>query len=349
MQDSRLGNRHKLIAEVLFIVTSMKTRLDRSRGRKARRISRGSTKRAGFTLIELLVVIAIIAILAAMLLPALAKAKTRAKNLNCMNNFNQLMKAAFMYGNDNTDFLPPNPDDPGDVTPYYHWVSGDQSGWMPTVAAGGSTEAGDPDYLTDPKYALMGQYLGYSVLIYKCPADPRNCPYSGSDPARRGTIIPVIRSYSLNQGVGTVDPGFATSGGHHGKPTLPTNGPWLDGNHSHKSGQPYLTFGKLTDFKSASPADIWTFVDDDPWTINDAAMAVIAAEPQFVDWCSPMHDNGCGFAFADGHSEIHKWKSNLFIHSGVPARQTAKPGLQYNDWFWWAWHATRSIRTYTVP
>ena len=63
-----------------------------------------------FTLIELLVVIAIIAILAAMLLPALAKAKSKAQGVTCMNNGNELAKAMHMYGDDNTEFWPPNPD-----------------------------------------------------------------------------------------------------------------------------------------------------------------------------------------------------------------------------------------------
>jgi len=90
-------------------------------------------------------------------------------------------------------------------------------------------------------------------------------------------------------------------------------------------------------------------VDDDPWTINDAAMAVIANTPDFVDYCSPMHNNACGFSFADGHAEIHGWKSSLFVHSGVPPRTTAQPGLQRNDWFWWASHGTVSTKTGSVP
>jgi len=147
----------------------------------------------------------------------------------------------------------------------------------------------------------------------------------------------------LNQGVGVMAPG------EMGKPTIPVNGPWLDGNHGHTAGHPYVTFGKTSSFTICSASDIWTFIDDDPWTINDAAMAVIAAMPDFVDYCSPMHNNGVGLAFADGHSEIHQWKSNLFIHSGVPPRTTARPGAQYNDWFWWAFHATRSTKTYSVP
>jgi prepilin-type N-terminal cleavage/methylation domain-containing protein len=92
-------------------------------GAKPQEPQPGGTSRQGFTLIELLVVIAIIAILAALLLPALAKAKTKAQGTYCMNNTHQLMLAMILYTQDYTDFFPPNYDD-GNTIQYYNWVGG---------------------------------------------------------------------------------------------------------------------------------------------------------------------------------------------------------------------------------
>jgi prepilin-type N-terminal cleavage/methylation domain-containing protein/prepilin-type processing-associated H-X9-DG protein len=303
--------------------------------------------RAGFTLIELLVVIAIIAILAAMLLPALAKAKSRARNIHCMNNLNQLMKAVFMYTTDYRDFYPPNPDQSFTGSQGCNWVMGNAGGWMPNISAGGNVDGGNPAYVKDSANCLIAPYTGGSLPVFHCPADPRSCPYSGTDPSQLGKNIPVVRSYSMNQGIGTKGKCAGGDGA--------VDGPWLTGTHganTHDNG-PYLTWGRPSEFGRVSPSDIWVLADDDPWTINDAAIAVIAAQPDTVDYVSPMHDNGAGFSFADGHSEIHKWKSNIWKHDGPPSRtdfQTgASSGLGRLDWFWFAWHASRSRTTGTVP
>src|SRR5215475_7530480 len=123
---------------------------------------RRTRSHSGFTLIELLVVIAIIAILAAMLLPALAKAKTKTQGIYCMNNTHQLMLAMFQYTQDFTDFFPPNYDD-GNTTPYYNWVGG-QAG------INGGNEY-DPNILKDPTRSLLAPYQGGNVAMYRCPAD----------------------------------------------------------------------------------------------------------------------------------------------------------------------------------
>jgi prepilin-type N-terminal cleavage/methylation domain-containing protein/prepilin-type processing-associated H-X9-DG protein len=297
--------------------------------------------RSAFTLIELLVVIAIIAILAAMLLPALAKAKGKAINLHCMNNKNQLQKSLIMYATDWTEYYPPNPD-ASQTTPGCDWVSGNGSGGMP-VGSAANADTGNPIFTMDARYSLLAPYIGNNGAVFQCPRDPRIVPYTGTTPQLLGQRIKPIRSVSMQQGVGTKGSCFAPGAGNQ-----KVDGPWLDGAHGHKADNPYATFGKQTDFAICSASDIWVFLDDDPWTINDPACAVIAAMPDFVDYPSPFHDNATGFSFADGHAEIHKWKSGLFIHSGVPPRTTAKPGLEYNDAFWWAWHATRSRITRSV-
>jgi prepilin-type N-terminal cleavage/methylation domain-containing protein len=257
--------------------------------------------RRAFTLIELLVVIAIIAILAAMLMPVLSRAKQRAQGASCLNNGKQLMLALHLYANENNDFYPPNPDD-GNTDAGYNWCGG-------SAGIGGPQEF-DPDVLLDPKRSLLIKYLGQDPKLFKCPADTRVGPYKGANnPSLIGQIIPAARTFSMSQAVGTIDPGFAADySSHSGVPNLPVTGPWLTGVwHQNLHNNPWRTFGKLSDAGPPSPSDLWVFVDEDASGLNDAAFAVDMVNEVWLDAPGTYHNIGCGFAFADGHSETHTW------------------------------------------
>jgi len=250
-------------------------------------------KRA-FTLIELLVVIAIIAILAAMLLPALTLAKQKAVATSCMNDKRQLGLAWMMFSTDNNELLPYNND--------FLFSSSQTFNGQPSWAHGkvdwtGGLYNTNEALITSDTYSSLAPYVSKSAKIFACPA-----ANFVSVPQRALGWDHRVRSIAMNAAVGD---GI--------KYNSPKPFGWTQ----------WYVVKKTTDFHSPGPSDCWVFTDEHPDSIDDTILYTASyAVASFTELPGNQHGGACGLAFADGHAELHHWKGPVMAAHKTVIYQT---------------------------
>ena len=261
-------------------------------------------------MIELLVVIAIIAILAALLLPALSRAKARAQAAYCMCNLKQLQLGWHLYTGDNSDFIPGNNWESeagtgGATRGNANWVTG----WLDPRQAN-NTDNTNVSLLLDPRWTELGPDT-QSAGVYRCPAS--------SVLVREGSqLYPLARTISMSG--------------------------WM-GYNATLWNQGFRLFRKATDLVGLSPADGLVFIEERDDSVDDGYFVIDMVVQQLANLPSGFHAGSGAMTFADGHAEIHRWRSPQTLlpqQSGVPTVKEENVQVPANntDLAWLRAHAT---------
>jgi prepilin-type N-terminal cleavage/methylation domain-containing protein len=279
---------------------------------------------SGFTLIELLVVIAIIAILAAILLPALSRAKAQGEWVKCMSNHKQLSYAWIMYADDSRGALPPNESEGGQGVGLNQWCDGvinDASAGQPWDSGNPIGAATNYNFLSQ---SMLGPYCSHQTAIYKCPSDIYDCTVFG-------VSLPRVRSVSMNGFIGDTS---------------------TDGRSVYDTSGLTRSYNKQSDMTDPTPANLIVFDDEHPDSINDGCLIVRGFEsfPMFDDLPGDLHVGACDFSYADGHAQVHKWLNSKTLQ---PVRRiTYSDGAtegDVSDVGWFLLHATAPVGSYRGP
>jgi prepilin-type N-terminal cleavage/methylation domain-containing protein/prepilin-type processing-associated H-X9-DG protein len=263
-------------------------------------------RRSAFTLIELLVVIAIIAILAAMLLPALSKAKLKAEGIRCVANFKQMQLGWTLYADDHDQNMVGN--GPLGAPATFSWVTSIGLDWA--IANVNTNEQ-------ILKNGLLSPYINAGVAIYKCPGD--------KIPSDNGIRV---RSVSMNSMMGIYTAGTYTPPSQANYPT-------------------WQTYKKTSQLGvGLNPTDALVFMDESMLSLNDAYLEITFDSGSYGDLPGSYHGGSCAMSFADGHAELHKWKTSDFnrtVIKGVRVASSGTPvsgGTANQDLVWLRMHAS---------
>ena len=246
----------------------------------------------GFTLIELLTVVAIIAVLAAILLPALSKARARSQGIFCLNNTRQLTLAWLLYADEHEGMLPYNLlMKPTSVRTNLNWVNNVMTWDLSSDNTNLATLTG----------ASLGPYVSGMTGIFHCPSDQAlSAMQSAAGWLQR------IRSYSMNAMVGNAGDSSAS------------------GTNVNNPG--YRQFFKMAQIPR--PTEIFVFLDEHPDSIDDGYFLNKDAPPpggvygstpdKWLNLPASYHNRSTAFSYADGHASLHHWLKSTTIRPSAP-------------------------------